>query len=180
MTCRVAITTSRDPSKITLELVNDFVNSLPGTAKVVRGKKSFTALLEEAVSCGARYIAFIWDRRGMPSALLFYDVGLGAWKPYMLLISGVKTRRDFPVFVARRPPARSAVIVDLTRDELGDIFAEVFQYPLLYDLDAVKGRFDTVVLIKKGEGYVVEFLGPDLGPRASSLKIKKVIYRCID
>lgn len=92
MACRVAITTSRGPSKITLELVNDFVNSLPGTAKVVRGKKSFTALLEEAVSCGARYIAFIWDRRGMPSALLFYDVGLGAWKPYMLLISGARPR----------------------------------------------------------------------------------------
>jgi U3 small nucleolar ribonucleoprotein protein IMP4 len=72
------------------------------------------------------------------------------------------------------------VIVDLAGGELGDIFAEVFHYPLLYDLGAVRGRFDTVVLIKKGEGYVVEFLGPDLGPRASSLKIKKVIYRCID
>ena len=177
MTCRVAITTSRDPSKITLELVNDFVNSLPGTAKVVRGKKSFTALLEEAVSCGARYIAFIWDRRGMPSALLFYDVGLGAWKPYMLLISGVKTRRDFPVLVARRPRARNAVIVDLAGGELGDIFAEVFHYPLLYDLGAVRGRFDTVVLVRRGEGYVVELLGPDLGPRALSLKIRKVLYR---
>lgn len=180
MSCRVALTTSRSPSKITLELVNDLVNSLPGVAKIVRGKKSFMALLEEAVACGARYVAFVWDRRGMPSALLFYDIDRRAWKPYMLRISGVRTRRDFPVFVARRPPARSAVIVDLTRGELGDIFAEVFQYPLLYDLDAVKGRFDTVVLIKKGEGYVVEFLGPDLGPRASSLKIKKVIYRCID
>jgi U3 small nucleolar ribonucleoprotein protein IMP4 len=173
----VAITTSRGPSKITLELVNDFVNSLPGTAKVVRGKKSFTALLEEVVSCGARYIAFIWDRRGMPSALLFYDVGLRAWKPYMLLISGVRTRRDLPVFVARRPRARSAVIVDLAGGELGDIFAEVFHYPLLYDLGAVRGHFDTVVLVRRGEGYVVELLGPDLGPRALSLKIRKVLYR---
>ncbi|MCC6067437.1 MAG: ribosomal biosynthesis protein [Pyrobaculum sp.] len=179
MACRVAITTSRGPSKITLELVNDFVNSLPGTAKVVRGKKSFTALLEEAVSCGARYIAFVWDRRGMPSALLFYDVGLGAWKPYMLLISGVRTRRDFPVFVARRPRARSAVIVDLAGGELGDIFAEVFHYPLVYDLGAVRGRFDTVVLVRRGEGYVVELLGPDLGPRALSLKIRKVLYRYV-
>jgi ribosomal biogenesis protein, containing Brix domain len=177
MSCRVAITTSRGPSKITLELVNDFVNSLPGTAKIVRGKKSFTALLEEAMSCGARYIAFIWDRRGMPSALLFYDINLKAWKPYMLLISGVRTRRDFPVFVARRPRARSAVIVDLAGGELGDIFAEVFHYPLIHDLDAVRGRFDTVILIRRGEDYVVELLGPDLGPRALSLKIRKVLYK---
>jgi len=177
MTCRVAITTSRGPSKITLELVNDLVNSLPGTVKIVRGKKSFTALLEEAESCGAQYIAFIWDRRGMPSALLFYDIGLGVWKPYLLLISGVRTRKDFPVFVARRPRARSAVIVDLAGGELGDIFSEVFHYPLVYDLDATRGRFDTVILIRRGEGYVVEFLGPDLGPRASLLKIRKVLYR---
>ena len=177
MTCRVAITTSRGPSKITLELVNDFVNSLPGTAKIARGKKSFMALLEEAEFCGAQYIAFIWDRRGMPSALLFYDIGLGVWKPYLLLISGVRTRKDFPVFVARRPRARSAVIVDLAGGELGDIFSEVFHYPLVYDLDATRGRFDTVILIRRGEGYVVEFLGPDLGPRASLLKIRKVLYR---
>jgi U3 small nucleolar ribonucleoprotein protein IMP4 len=179
MSCRVALTTSREPSKLTLEVVNDLVNSLPGVVKIVRGKKSFMTLLEEAVACGARYIAFIWERRGTPSALRFYDIGRRAWKPYVLQIAGVRTRRDFPVFVARRPPAKSAVIVDLTRGELGDILTEIFQYPLLYDLDAVKGLFDTVILIRKGEDYVVEILGPDLGPRASFLKIKKVIYRCI-
>ncbi|MGC9130547.1 MAG: ribosomal biosynthesis protein, partial [Pyrobaculum sp.] len=68
--CEVVITTSRNPSKKTLELVNDLANSLPGARKIIRGKRSFTVLLEEAVACGARYIAFIWDRRGMPSALL--------------------------------------------------------------------------------------------------------------
>jgi ribosomal biogenesis protein, containing Brix domain len=93
------------------------------------------------------------------------------------LIAGVRTRRDFPAFVARRPRARSAVIVDLAGGELGDILSEVFHYPIIYDLDAVKGRFDTIILIRRGEGYVVEFLGPDLGPRASSLKIRGILYR---
>lgn len=175
--CKVVITTSRLPSKKTLELVNDLVNSLPGTCKIVRGKRSFTALLEEAVVRGARYMAFIWDRRGMPSALLFYDVINRSWKPYMLKISGIKTRREYPVFIARRPPAENAVIVDLAGGEVGDIFVEIFGYPMLYSLDVVKGLFDTVVLIRRADGYLVEFLGGDLGPRASSIKIKKVVYK---
>ncbi|ABP51487.1 MULTISPECIES: ribosomal biogenesis protein [Pyrobaculum] len=175
--CEVVITTSRLPSKKTLELINDLVNSLPGVEKVVRGKKPFTSLLEEAVIRGARYIAFIWDRRGMPSALLFYDVVNKMWKPYMLKISGIKTRRELPVFTARRPPAKSAVVVDLAGGELGDIFAEIFRYPLVYDLDAVRGLFDTVILVRPGDRYVVEVLGRDLGPRATVIKIAKVIYR---
>ncbi|AAL64024.1 ribosomal biogenesis protein [Pyrobaculum aerophilum] len=175
--CKVIITTSREPSKKTLELVNDLVNSLPGTSKIVRGKKSFITLLEEAVACGARYIAFIWERRGMPFALLFYDVINREWKPYMLKISGIKTRREFPVFISRRPPAKSAVIVDLSEGEVGDIFTEIFGYPILYSLDAVRGLFDTVVLIRRTDGYLVELLGSDLGPRASSIRIKKVVYR---
>ncbi len=175
--CEVVITTSRNPSKKTLELVNDLANSLPGARKIVRGKRSFTALLEEAVACEARYIAFIWDRRGMPSALLFYDVANRRWKPYMLKISGMKSRREFPVFVARRPPAKSAVIVDMAGGELGEILAEIFRYPIIHSLDAVRGLFDTVILITRREGYLVELLGGDLGPRASSIKIRKVVYR---
>jgi U3 small nucleolar ribonucleoprotein protein IMP4 len=175
--CEVIITTSREPSKKTLELVNDLTNSLPGARKIIRGKRSFTVLLEEAVACGARYIAFIWDRRGMPSALLFYDVANKRWKPYMLKISGIKTRRELPVFVARRPPAKSAVIVDMAGGELAEILAEVFHYPIIYSLDAVRGLFDTVILITRREGYLVELLGGDLGPRASSIKIRKVVYR---
>ncbi|MEM1597758.1 MAG: ribosomal biosynthesis protein [Pyrobaculum sp.] len=178
--CQVVITTSRLPSKKTLEVVNDLVNSLPGTRKIVRGKKSFFDLLEEAVGCGARYIAFIWDRRGMPSALVFYDVVNKMWKPYMLKISGVKTRREYHALVVRRPPAKSAVVVDLAGGELGDIFTEVFRYPLVYELDRVKGLFDTVVLIRREEGgYLVEILGEDLGPRASAIKIKKVVYKSV-
>lgn len=175
--CEVVITTSRLPSKKTLELINDLVNSLPRVEKIVRGKKSFTSILEEAVIRGARHIAFIWDRRGMPSALLFYDVVNKMWKPYMLKISGIKTRRELPVFTSRRPPAKSAVVVDLAGGELGDIFAEIFRYPLVYDLDAVRGLFDTVVLVRPGNRYVVEVLGRDLGPRATLIKIAKVIYR---
>lgn len=177
MGVRVLITTSRLPSKKTLELVNDLVNSLPGTDKVVRGKKSFLALLEEAAIAEARYILFIWDRRGMPSALLFYDVAQRAWRPYMLKISGIRTRRELPVYVARRPRAKTAVIVDLAGGEVGDVLAEVFHYPIMYDLEAARGRFDTVILIRRGDGYVVELLGPDLGPRASMLKIEKIVYR---
>ncbi|MFN7106396.1 MAG: ribosomal biogenesis protein, partial [Pyrobaculum sp.] len=172
--CQVAITTSRLPSKKTLELVNDLANSLPGCKKIARGKKSFATLLEEAAICGARYLAFVWDRRGMPSLLLFYNVTFKRWEPYLLKIGGVVTRRDFPIFVSRRPPARSAVIVDETGGELGDIFVEIFQYPKVYSLEKVRGRFDTIILVKRGEGYIVEILGEDLGPRASTLKIREV------
>lgn len=179
MVCRVVITTSRNPSKKTREIVNDLVYSLPGSEKIVRGKKSLFAILEEAVACGARYIMFIWDRRGMPSALLFYDITIRNWKPYILKISGVKTREDFPVFIARRPRAKTAAIVDLTKGELGDIFVEIFQYPLLYDLDIVRGRFDTIILVRHGDGYIVEFLGEDLGPRAPLFRINKIIYRYV-
>ncbi|MFN3803608.1 MAG: ribosomal biogenesis protein [Pyrobaculum sp.] len=175
--CQVAITTSRLPSKKTLELINDLVNSLPGCKKIARGKKSFAALLEEATICGARHLAFMWDRRGMPSLLLFYSVTLKRWEPYFLKIGGVVTRRDFPIYISRRPPAKSAVIIDEAGGELGDIFVEIFQYPKVYSLEKVRGRFDTIILIKKGERYVVEILGKDLGPRASTLKIREVAYR---
>lgn len=174
---QVVITTSRLPSKKTLELVNDLVNSLPGTKKIVRGKKSFTALLEEAVRHDAEYIVFIWDRRGMPSAVFFYDVERRNWKPYALKISGVKMRRDFPVFTTRRRPAESAVIVDMAGGELGDIFSEIFKYPLIYDLNHVEKSFDTIILIRPKDGYLVEILGNDFGPRAPSLKIRKIIYK---
>jgi U3 small nucleolar ribonucleoprotein protein IMP4 len=175
---RVAITTSREPSRVTRELVNDLANSLPGTVKVSRGRKSLTAVLEEAVRYGAEHVVLVWDMRGVPFALLFYDVAGRAWEPYALRISGVRMRRDFPALVARRPRARSAVIVDLARNEISDIFMEVFHYPVVHDLDAVRGLFDTVLLIRQRDDItLVETLGSDLGPRAPTLKIGRVIYR---
>jgi len=174
--CKALITTSRSPSKRTRELVNDLVNSLPGVKKIVRGKRSFVDLLEEAVQCGARHLVLIWERRGMPYAILFYDVAQRRWKPYALKIAGVRSRRDFPAFVARRPLAKTAVVVDLAQSEVGEIFSEVFGYPLLYSLD-VRG-FDTIILVRREDGHlIVEFLGPDMGPRASFIKVAKVVYR---
>lgn len=174
--CRVAFSTSRLPSKKTLEFINDLVVSLSGTCKIVRGKKSFVALIEEAVSMGAKLLAFIWEGRGgMPSSLRFYDVETRGWRPYVIKISGIKTRREYPVFVARRPRARSAVIVDLAGGELGELFVEIFHYPLLYSVEGVV-TFDTVILIRRDGEYIVEILGNDLGPRASSFKVAKVVY----
>ncbi|MEM1925747.1 MAG: ribosomal biosynthesis protein [Pyrobaculum sp.] len=177
--CQVVITTSRHPSKKTLELINDLVNSFPNTCKIVRGKKSFITVLEEAVRYEAEHIMFIWDRRGMPSAIVFYEVQKRRWKPYMIIISGIKTRRELPVYTTRRAPAKNAVIVDTAGGELGEILSEVFKYPLIYDLNHVKGTFDTIIHIRPREGYFVEILGRDFGPRASLLKIKKIVYRYV-
>ncbi len=172
--CQVVITTSRNPSKVTLELVNDLVNSFPNCWKIARGKKSLATLLEEAKSCGARRVIFVWDWRGMPSRMSIYDVSHG-WMPYVLKIVGMTRRRDRAVAVVKRPPAKNVVVVDLAGGELSDIFTEVFQYPTVYSLETVRGKFDTIILIRREERYVVDILGSDLGPRAASLKID-VIY----
>lgn len=159
-------------------MLNELSTALPGVEKVVRGKRSYKDLLEEAILRGARYILLVFSRHGNPSALRVIDVERRAWFPYELAISGVKTREDMPAFVLRKPRAASAAIVDYTASELPDILMTIFGYPLLFsaELDKIKGRYDTIVLVRGSPGrYIIELIdGSDLGPRGLILKIKAI------
>lgn len=180
---RLAISTSRSPSKRTAELVNDLVNSLPGTARVVRGHRSLLGLLEEARSLGASRVAVIWERDGAPSLIRFADVERRMWMHYALKLVGVKSRADYGVYVARRPRARSAVIVDAAGGELAEVIMDVLGYPVVHgELERYR-QYDTILFVRQGtRAYIIDILGRDLGPRAASLRVERVLYmepRCI-
>ncbi|MGC8582727.1 MAG: Brix domain-containing protein [Thermoproteus sp.] len=175
---RVLATSSRLYSKKINEFLNEFSVALPGVEKIVRGKRSYRALLEEAVIRGARYIMLVTSRRGNPASLEFLDVAGRRWLPYSIPISGVKMREDLQIYVARKPKACCAAIVDYTASELADVFLEVFGYPLFYsvDLEKIRGRYDTLVVIRGRPGsYLVELIdGRDLGPRGLAIKVKGI------
>lgn len=174
---KVAISTSRSPSRRTAELVNDMVNSLPGTMKVIRGHRSLANLLEEAASLGAVRAAIIWERGGTPSLIRFADVRRMRWMHYGLKLAGIKSRGDYGVYVARRPRARSAIIVDAVGGELADVLMDAFGYPVAHgDLEDYR-HYDTIIFVRQGtRSYIVDVLGSDLGPRATSLRVEKVVY----
>ena len=178
LAAKILATSSRFYSRKINEFLNELSTALPGVEKVVRGKRSYRALLEEAVARGADYIALVRSRRGNPASLEFIDVARRRWLPYSIPISGVKMREDLQVYVARKPKARRAAIVDYTASELADVFLEIFRYPLFYsiDLEEVRGRYDTLLLIRgKPGGYFLELIdGRDLGPRGLVIKVKGI------
>ncbi|MEL9991784.1 MAG: ribosomal biosynthesis protein [Thermoproteus sp.] len=178
---KILATSSRLYSKRVNEFLNELSTSLPNVEKIVRGKRSYRALLEEAVIRGADYLAIVGSRRGNPASMGFIDVKRRQWSPYVIVISGVKTREDLQVYVTRKPKAESAAIVDYTASELADIFLEVFGYPLFYsvELEKMRGRYDTIVLIRGAPGrYLVELIdGRDLGPRGLVLRVRGVAVR---
>jgi len=154
LAAKILATSSRFYSRKINEFLNELSTALPGVEKIVRGKRSYRALLEEAVARGADYIALVRSRRGNPASLEFIDVARRRWLPYSIPISGVKMREDLQVYVARKPKARRAAIVDYTASELADVFLEIFRYPLFYsiDLEEVRGRYDTLLLIRGSRG----------------------------
>ncbi|MEZ0247721.1 MAG: ribosomal biosynthesis protein [Thermoproteus sp.] len=178
---KILATSSRLYSKRVNEFLNELSASLPNVEKIVRGKRSYRALLEEAVIRGASHLAIVGSRRGNPASMGFIDVERRRWLPYTIIISGVKTREDLQIYMARKPKAESAAIVDYTAGELADIFLEVFGYPLFYsvELEKMRGRYDTIILIRGTSGrYLVELIdGRDLGPRGLVFIAKGVAVR---
>lgn len=175
---RVLATSSRYYSRRINEFLNELATSLPGVEKIVRGKKSYRTLLEEAVARGASYLLLVGSRRGNPASIEFLGVERRGWLPYSLRISGVKMREDLGVYIVRKPRANSAAIVDYTASELVDIFMEIFGYTPYYsiDLEKLRGRYDTLIVIRGNPGdYSVELIdGKDLGPRGLSFKVKGI------
>jgi Predicted exosome subunit/U3 small nucleolar ribonucleoprotein (snoRNP) component, contains IMP4 domain len=160
LAAKILATTSRFYSKKINEFLNELSTALPGVEKVVRGKRSYRALLEEAVARGADYIALVRSRRGNPASLEFIDVARRRWLPYSIPISRREDARGSPgICGPESPKARRAAIVDYTASELADVFLEIFRYPLFYsiDLEEVRGRYDTLLLIRgKPGGYSLE------------------------
>lgn len=175
---RVLATSSRYYSKKVNEFLNELATSLPGVEKITRGKRSYKALLEEAVARGASYVLLVNSRRGNPASMEFLNVNKRSWLPYSITISGVKMREDLDVYITRKPKANTAAIVDYTASELVDLFLEVFAYTPYYsvDLEKLKGRYDTLLVIRGTPGeYLVELVdGRDLGPRGLSFKVKGI------
>lgn len=175
---RVLVTSSRYYSRKVSEFLNELATSLPDVEKITRGKRSYKALLEEAIARGASYVLLVNSRRGNPASIEFLSVNKRSWLPYSISISGVRMREDLDVYVMRKPKASTAAIVDYTASELVDLFLEVFAYTPYYsvDLEKLKGRYDTLIVIRGGPGeYSVELIdGRDLGPRGLSFKVKNI------
>jgi Predicted exosome subunit/U3 small nucleolar ribonucleoprotein (snoRNP) component, contains IMP4 domain len=159
LAAKILATTSRFYSKKINEFLNELSTALPGVEKVVRGKRSYRALLEEAVARGADYIALVRSRRGNPASLEFIDVARRRWLPYSIPISRREDARGSPGICGPESPGPARGHRRLHGERAGGRVPGDFRYPLFYsiDLEEVRGRYDTLLLIRgKPGGYSLE------------------------
>ena len=104
----ILLTTSRRPTDLIRSLCRDFSNSVFDVVRVNRGKMSLDGVAERAIELEANQVVLAerWHRGA--GKISFYTVGSNGLVPFppLMLVSGVRLRRDFE----KRQRSRSSVI----------------------------------------------------------------------
>ncbi len=123
----VIITTSRDPSRRTRSLVKDLALVIPKSIKVNRGKATLEDLRALMLSYRLNGIIIVYERKGNPSALLYYvDKGNELKRRFLVKLRSLRLRRE--VTGSQRPINVSCLIIDCNTalTELLEAFTEMF------------------------------------------------------
>ena len=96
MVYRTIFTTTRRPSPRTRSLLKDLVDIIPRAIRLTRGHMSMEELWVEARSREAQRVAVIASRKGNPSLIRFYNVGVSELEHIASLrINGVSLAREY-------------------------------------------------------------------------------------
>jgi U3 small nucleolar ribonucleoprotein protein IMP4 len=124
----ILLTTSRRPTGRIRTFCRDFVNSIPDVVRVNRGKMSLDGIAEKAIEVEADRVVVVDRWRGGPGKINLFHVSSTGLKsvPPLMLISGIRLRREFEV--TRR--TRSSVITLKPEDstELERVAGRLSQY----------------------------------------------------
>lgn len=109
------ITTSRRPSIRTRTFIKELERAIPGSKRIVRGKKSLDDLKEMMIRYGVSKLLVVDTKKGNPAVLRFYELSL----PYLKLICSLYIRGiSLQVDVKRKITVSELSIVNECGDEL--------------------------------------------------------------
>ncbi len=174
------LTTSHSPSPRTRSFIKDLASCLPGILRVHRGKKTLLQLALEARRYGARYLLVVGERKGNPSLIRIYSIGLYFERDSILkhivsiVIRGVKLSREVPgstrTYNVERVGVDSRECVSDECFKLADLFLKIFGSKL--DLD----KPDVWIVVSERNNMVkIVFrnrLGHIVGPAISVWRVK--------
>lgn len=95
----ILITTSHRPTRRVRSLCKDLAYSIPGLARVNRGKMSLIEVAEKTVQMNSDRFIVVDRWRGGPGRIRFFRITDGEFmeSPPRIYISGVKLRREFNI-----------------------------------------------------------------------------------
>lgn len=144
----VIITTSRSPSRRTRSLVKDLALVIPKSIKVNRGKTTLEDLRTLMLSYRVNGVIVVYERKGNPSALLYY-VGRDneLKRRFLIKLRSVKLRRE--IAGSQKPINVSCLTIDQDTmlSELLEVFTEIFNIAdyesgkLFNSLECIKAEF---------------------------------------
>lgn len=124
---KVLITTSRKPSKRTRSFIKELNLVIPSSIRVARGKMTLHDLHGLTLSLKARGVIVIYERRGNPSAIMYYEcTDAGLRKTLLVKLRSVKLRRE--ISNAQKPLNVSQIVVEYVDHlkELINAFIKMF------------------------------------------------------
>jgi len=163
----IIITSSRRPSRRTRSFIRELVSVIPNTIKITRGKRTLQELLLVCLEVKAKTLILVLEKRGNPSALLFYLVDQKnnvLLKKLMLKLKGLKLWRELDNAVRPYNPSSIAIDASNIGSGLAELLAE--KLALFLGCKLVFNReelleYDVVIrMLEKEEYCELRFINP--------------------
>lgn len=150
----ILITTSRRPSRRTRSFLKELTSVLPASVRVSRGKMTLRDLQALMLSLKAMGAIIVYERRGNPSALAYYeDTGRGLRRVLLVKLGSVKLRRELND--TQKPMNVSHVLIryDETLRDFINAFVRMLNAKVYTEGEVEESPVDAVeVLLTHGEG----------------------------
>lgn len=142
---RVLITTSRKPSRRTRSFIKELNLVIPGSIRVVRGKMTLHDLHGLTLSLKARGVMIVYERKGNPSAIVYYEgTNEGLRKALLVKLRSVKLRRE--IGNAQKPLNISQIVVEHVDylEDLVNAFVRMFNARVCKEMCSEANLIDSV------------------------------------